>query len=260
MEPFGKQIRRKRLRLVLTLDEVAAKSGISKPYLSLIETGRVPNPPADEKLRRLEGALGFEAGALVAQAHWMRTPADVRSAMAGLVGGGGGPVNLDRAYLSGLLHELADKASANVEPVGLGRLPVINQVAAGYPTDFTDLDYPRGVADDYIPCPDLSDPNAFAARVVGDSMAPAYRAEDVVVFSPSAQPRSGDDCFVRFEDGRTTFKRVYFEQTAQGEAAIRLEPRNSKYRTQVMAPDKVTGVYRAVFKYQRIESDEATKG
>ena len=33
-----------------------AKTGISKPYLSLIETGRVPNPPSDEKLRRLEQA------------------------------------------------------------------------------------------------------------------------------------------------------------------------------------------------------------
>ncbi len=254
METLGKQIRRKRLRLVLTLDEVAAKTGISKPYLSLIETGRVPNPPSDEKLRRLEGVLGFEAGALVAQAHWMRTPADVRSALAGMMGGGG-PVNLDQAYLSGLLHELADKASANVEPVGLGRLPVINQVAAGYPRDFTDLDYPRGVADDYIPAPELGDASAFGARVVGDSMAPAYRAEDIVVFSPGAAPRSGDDCFVRFEDGRTTFKRVYFEQSPGGEAMIRLQPRNPKYPPQVLPCDKVTGVYRAVFKYQKIEAE-----
>ena len=59
MEPLGTKIRRIRRRLGLTLDELAAKTAISKPYLSLIETGRVPNPPSDEKLRRLEQALGF---------------------------------------------------------------------------------------------------------------------------------------------------------------------------------------------------------
>ena len=44
-----------------------------------------------------------------------------------------------------------------------GRLvPVINKVAAGYPVDFNDLDYPVGIADDYVRCPDIYDPNAFA--------------------------------------------------------------------------------------------------
>ena len=45
---------RQRRRLGFTLDDLAGRTGISKPYLSLIETGRVPNPPSDEKLRRLE--------------------------------------------------------------------------------------------------------------------------------------------------------------------------------------------------------------
>ena len=62
MEPLGPKIRRQRRRLGLTLDELAGGRRISKPYLSLIETGRVPNPPSDEKLRRLEQTLGFTAG------------------------------------------------------------------------------------------------------------------------------------------------------------------------------------------------------
>ena len=66
-------------------------------------------------------------------------------------------------------------------------IPVINKVAAGYPEDFSDLDYPVGVADDYIRCPDLHDPNAFAVRVVGDSMEPKFCEGDIVVFSPAAE-------------------------------------------------------------------------
>src|SRR3954447_15062818 len=79
MEALGPKLRRQRRRLGLTLDELAGRTGISKPYLSLIETGRVPNPPSDEKLRRLEQTLGFGANELVTQAHLQRTPRDVRA-------------------------------------------------------------------------------------------------------------------------------------------------------------------------------------
>ncbi len=41
-------------------------------------------------------------------------------------------------------------------------------------------------------------------------MTPKYREGDII-FSPAAAPRDGDDCFVRFADSTTTFKRVFFE-------------------------------------------------
>src|SRR5438045_804141 len=85
MEALGPKLRRQRRRLGLTLDELAGKTGISKPYLSLIETGRVPNPPSDEKLRRLEQTLGFGAGELITQAHLQRTPRDVRVVLQNLI-------------------------------------------------------------------------------------------------------------------------------------------------------------------------------
>src|SRR5438128_7112646 len=81
MEAIGPKIRRQRRRLGLTLDELAGRTSISKPYLSLIENGRVPNPPSDEKLRRLEQTLGFPAGELISQAHLQRTPRDVRAVL-----------------------------------------------------------------------------------------------------------------------------------------------------------------------------------
>src|SRR5215467_10386195 len=84
-EALGPQLRKQRRRLGLTLDELAGRTNISKPYLSLIETGRVPNPPSDEKLRRLEQTLGFTPGELVTQAHLHRTPKDVRAVLAKLM-------------------------------------------------------------------------------------------------------------------------------------------------------------------------------
>lgn len=277
IETLGAKLRKQRRRLGLTLDELAGRTQISKPYLSLIETGRVPNPPSDEKLRRLEMALGFGAGELVTQAHLQRTPRDVRVMLqklmmgkgtealrqGGIKGGGGeeggeeatGGIDLDDAYLSGVLQELVEKSAGNVEMVSTNAVPVVNRVSAGYPKDFTDLSYPRGVADEYVGCPDVSDKDAFAARVHGDSMTPKYREGDIVIFSPGASPRNGDDCFVRFEDGHTTFKRVFFENEEAGRAVLRLQPRNEKYRPQVVPSEKVTGLWKAVFKYQRVDEE-----
>jgi repressor LexA len=282
MEPLGPKLRRQRRRLGLTLDELAGRTGISKPYLSLIETGRVPNPPSDEKLRRLEQSLGFSAGELISQAHLQRTPRDVRAVLSKLLQGSGesateaksdpksdataepkatadslsAAVNLDEAYLSGVLHRLVGKSAGNVEQVATNAVPVINKVSAGYPKDFTDLSYPPQVADDYVGCPDVRDQDAFAARVSGDSMRPKYREGDIVIFSPALSPRSGDDCFVRFEDGQTTFKRIFLESGDNGEAVLRLQPRNEKYRPQVVPSEKVAGLYRAVYRYERVDQDE----
>jgi phage repressor protein C with HTH and peptisase S24 domain len=285
VEAIGTKLRRQRRRLGLTLDELAGRTGISKPYLSLIETGRVPNPPSDEKLRRLEQTLAFTPGELVTQAHLQRTPKDVRAMLQRLmkadanksangdkqkaaaghaltsasghdrVATSTAVVDLDEAYLSGILQELVDGSAGNIETVTANAVPVINRVSAGYPKDFTDLSYPRGVADEYVSCPDLHDRDAFAARVYGDSMVPKYREGDIVIFSPSAAPREGDDCFVRFKDGQTTFKRVFFEAGENGASILRLQPRNERYRPQVVPSDNVTGLYRAVYRYQRVDDE-----
>src|SRR5688572_18761962 len=98
MEPLGTKLRRQRRRLGLTLDELAGRTGISKPYLSLIETGRVPNPPSDEKLRKLEQTLGFTAGELLTQAHLQRTPRDVRAMLQKLLEGAKNGNNGDGAH------------------------------------------------------------------------------------------------------------------------------------------------------------------
>src|SRR6266581_1743964 len=117
METMGVKLRRKRLRLGLTLEELAGRTGISKPYLSLIETGRVMNPPSDQKLRKLEQALDFKAGELLTQAHLQRTPRDVRAVLNRLMEEGKATKRLSDGATKGEDH--AKTAVADVGGVNL---------------------------------------------------------------------------------------------------------------------------------------------
>jgi phage repressor protein C with HTH and peptisase S24 domain/DNA-binding Xre family transcriptional regulator len=256
---LGQIIRKKREQLNLTLDEVSNRIGFSKPYLSTIETGKVKNPPSDELLTRLEKILEFEPGLLLHIAHIEGLPADVRqeyeSAEAESQKWRQIVKNLvDEKVDASRLTKLLAESDLNIEqerlPLAAGRLvPVINKVAAGYPSDFNDLDYPVGIADDYVRCPDMHDPNAFAVRVVGDSMEPKFHEGDIVIFSPAAEVHNGDDCFVRFAmPHETTFKRVFFES----ENKIRLQPRNEKYSPTIVDGKRINGLYRAVVKHEKL--------
>jgi len=84
--------------------------------------------------------------------------------------------------------------------------------------------------------------------VSGDSMEPDYRQGDIVVFSPNAQVRNGDDCFVRFASGETTFKRFYQDSPE----TIRLQPLNNKYPAEVFPCDDITGLWPALYKQQKL--------
>ena len=257
---LGRIIRKKREELNLTLDEVSSRVGFSKPYLSTIETGKVKNPPSDELLRKLEKVFEFEPGLLLHIAHMERIPPDIRQEYESTEA-----ENLKmRQFIKNLIHKKTDpdqfgtllaRSELDTEkssvPLSAGRLvPVINKVSAGYPIDFDDLDYPAGVADDYVRCPDLHDTNAFAVRVVGDSMEPKFREGDIVVFSPAAEVHNGDDCFIRFAmPHETAFKRVFFEPE---ENKVRLQPRNEQYSPIIIDGHRINGLYRAIIKYEKL--------
>jgi phage repressor protein C with HTH and peptisase S24 domain len=256
---LGQIIRKRRDQLRLTLDEVSTRIGFSKPYLSTIETSKVKNPPSDQLLRKLEKILEFEPGLLLHIAHMEGLPSDIRQEYESAEAEN----QKLRQFIKNLKQQKADasqldtllaKSELDIEQasasLAAGRLvPVINKVAAGYPRDFNDLDYPVGVADDYVRCPDLHDPNAFAVRVVGDSMEPKFREGDIVVFSPAAEVSNGDDCFVRFaEPHETAFKRVFFEPDNK----VRLQPRNEKRSPIIIDGKRINGLYRAIIKYEKL--------
>ncbi|MCC6908244.1 MAG: helix-turn-helix domain-containing protein [Phycisphaerales bacterium] len=258
MPGIGCMIRQRRRSLGLTLQQVADRVGCGRAYLSMIETG-ARSTPGEPLLAALEQALNLDPGQLVDAASWEATPRPIqreleamrqreqRAAAVARCLIQNGP-NLDALLETGMLRRFIEDHTANLdgpEPLRM-RVPVINDVAAGVPRDFTDLDYPAAIADDYLPCPDLGDADAFAARVVGDSMEPQYREGDVIVFSPAAATPSGSDCFVRLErDAETTFKRVFFE--GDDERLIRLQPLNGKYEPRLVDREEVAGLYAAVY-------------
>ena len=257
---LGEIIRKRREEMDLTLDEVSAKVGFSKPYLSTIETGRVNNPPSDELLKKLERVLKFKPGELLFTAHMERMSPDVREKFERAIAENEKLRGIIKDVLASgdqdRLKQLEQMISQGRQDTGVGEtispgrlVPIINRVQAGYPADFDDLDYPVGVADDYVRCPDLHDPQAFAVRVVGDSMEPNFKQGDIVIFSPQVEVKSGDDCFIRFaEPHETAFKRVFLEENN----VVRLQPRNDKYAPVMVEGKRINGMYRAVAKYEKL--------
>lgn len=177
-------------------------------------------------------------------------------------------LTLDRAYESGELHRLLDMMASehtrrademdasegSPVPIALPtEVPLVNTVSAGYPTEFTDLGFPARGADEYVRVTDVADPDAFACRVVGDSMEPEYRQGDIVVFSPMAMAVGGTDCFVRLDsDHESTFKRVYFHTEPDGSEHVRLQPLNNAYPPRILPRERVIGVYAAVSVTRRL--------
>lgn len=271
MRTVGEIIRERREALGLTLAALADEVGATKSYLSMIENHRVSKPPSPPLIKALERALRITDGELSRAADWANTPPEVRKQVAALERTAAegralaeklkaaasrrsdGAKNLDKLHRSGELAKLVHatlKPAPSVDAVIPLRyqVPLINKVAAGYPSDFTDLDYPARVADEYIAAPDVSDPQAFAARVVGESMLPDYHEGDIVVFSPAAKVTDGCDCFVRLEPRHeTTFKRVFFDN-----GHVRLQPLNPRFAPSVVPRDQVAGLYKAVLRIQKL--------
>jgi phage repressor protein C with HTH and peptisase S24 domain len=95
------------------------------------------------------------------------------------------------------------------------------------------------------------DPRVFALHLNGDCMEPKYRDGDIVIVSPAATVRSGDDCYVagptfRWADSEATgaLKRVYFDPGGW----YRLVPRNLRYRPLYVHASEVTTLVKAVGK------------
>lgn len=263
---LGQIIRERRRQIGHTLADLAQAVGCSKAYLSAIENQRLANPPSRALLEQIETALDIAHGQLVRLADWQRTPANVRAEVGQLEqrsrklaawlrqsakSRADGSRDLDQLYQTGELAHLLETQMPNIDrlPAISYQVPLINDVAAGYPSDFTDLDYPARVADEYVSVPDLTDPQAFAARVVGQSMDPEYRQGDVIVFSPARAASDGDDCFVRLlPDHKTTFKRIFFEETDR----VRLQPLNPAFASQTVNLSDVSGLYPAIYRLQRL--------
>jgi len=93
-------------------------------------------------------------------------------------------------------------------PAPSRRIPILSWAQAGTDGFFVDSHaVGQGFGD--INCPyDVTDPNAYALIISGDSMAPKYEAGDIVVLSPAAGVQTGDYAVVRLADGQVMAKRI----------------------------------------------------
>lgn len=65
--PFGAALRRVRLAVGLTQEQLGLESGVQRNFISLIETGQ--NQPTIGTIAKLARALGMRASELVAEAE-----------------------------------------------------------------------------------------------------------------------------------------------------------------------------------------------
>lgn len=182
LDRLGALLSKARERAGISQAKIAETLGVSEVWLSMIENGR--GKPSLKLLRRMCAAL--------------KDPHLWAAAVGGVhigpqVPGSGHSVVMERA---------------DREPT----IPVVGHVSAG-PSRiaWTDEGLPVGGGDDYVAAhADLKDPNAFALRIKGDSMAPCMRDGDVVIISPKlARVRAGDEAIVQLRDGKSYLKVVY---------------------------------------------------
>jgi len=120
--------------------------------------------------------------------------------------------------------------------VELVTVPLLSSVPGGAPNLYFHADY----VEKYITVDNVSDANAFALVVKGNSMAPRIEDGDVIVVSPKQESRSGDICVVRVND-EDTVKRVKIETEF-----IQLVPLNPEFEPMVVRKKDVSFVWKVV--------------
>jgi len=100
--------------------------------------------------------------------------------------------------------------------------------------------------DDEIEVPGVTDSNAYALEITGDSMMPVYREGDTIVISPAATIRKGDRVVVRTTDGQVMAK-IMQRQTSK---TIELASFNADHPPKLLDMKDVDWVARIVWASQ----------
>lgn len=100
IKELGRRVGRRREELGLDQETLAERAGVSRPYVSELERGRVPSPKLGD-LEGVAGALNCSVGDLLARPSGVAT--ELRSALADLFG----PDRADEAEAA--LREIARK-------------------------------------------------------------------------------------------------------------------------------------------------------
>jgi phage repressor protein C with HTH and peptisase S24 domain len=125
-------------------------------------------------------------------------------------------------------------------------VPLIGFAEAGAGGYFDDGGFPVGKGWDEIAFPAVSDENAYALEISGDSMLPAYRDGDVIVVSPAAPVRRGDRVVVKSKSGEVMVKELK-RQTAK---VLELKSLNSDHPERTLTAEEVDWIARILWASQ----------
>ncbi len=109
----------------------------------------------------------------------------------------------------------------NAELQKASLVPLISWVMAGAWCESPD-NYAPGDAEEWMPAPYKHGSRAFCLKVIGDSMSPDYRENEIILVDPDVEARHNDDVVVRTANGQHTFKRLQI--TPDGMYLLALNP------------------------------------
>lgn len=139
-------------------------------------------------------------------------------------------VDLDR-YSHPAFHN-GNHSNVAPGPATLHRVPLISNVQAGAWTEIID-NLQLGDAEAWIDITSRVGPNAFALRVIGNSMEKEFWEGEMIIVDPAREPASGDYVVAKINHDEATFK-----QLIRDGGSIYLRPLNSAYPVIVVSPNK----------------------
>jgi phage repressor protein C with HTH and peptisase S24 domain len=128
----------------------------------------------------------------------------------------------------------------------LRNIPLLGLAKAGKGGFFDDAGFPSGNGWEEIEVPGVTDAQAYALEITGDSMLPVYREGDIIVVSPAAPVRRGDRVVVRTTDGQVMAK-VMQRQTSK---TLELGSFNAAHETRTLDMKDVDWMARIIWASQ----------
>lgn len=128
----------------------------------------------------------------------------------------------------------------------ISTVPLIGFAQAGDGGHFDDSGFPVGKGWDEIELPHVTDEQAYALKIQGESMKPTYRPGDIVIVSPSSPIRKGDRIVVRTRDGEVMVKELRRRTTK----TIELKSLNAEHRDRTFAINDIDWMARILWASQ----------
>ena len=125
-------------------------------------------------------------------------------------------------------------------------VPLLGFAEAGTGGYFDDGGFPVGRGWDEVGLPSVKDEHAYALKISGDSMKPAYRNGDVIVVSPAAPIRKGDRVVVKTTSGEVMVK----ELRRRTQKVVELASINPSHRDRTLDAKDVHWIARIVWASQ----------